>query len=321
LEKGNCLRTLEGHIGAVEDVNITPDGRRVVSGSEDKTLRVWDMESGKCLGVLAVTAPVTAVASSSGLLTIGTETGEVYSVDMYSFSPGPAVVPDTSDSAYEALLRRGLDRSRCEKTPDHGETLAHLTALVVHLERMGRTDEARSLHPTGNDLVKGRAAALQAYLAGDYARAEPVLRSLIVNGFEIPGMRCHLGRILLIQDRFEETLKEATAAWNHRAEAPAYIIPRILWLELALLCVSLDEKEAGIQAAPVIIGRLKTALACEGAHMEWTMDPVLEHLQPRVSTEQHRLLAALVAALNDAKNLPVLEQFPAWRAAQPQPLE
>jgi hypothetical protein len=43
------------------------------------------------------------------------------------------------------VLRRGLDHSRREKGPDHEETLAHLVALAAHLERMGRTDEARSL--------------------------------------------------------------------------------------------------------------------------------------------------------------------------------
>ena len=29
-----------------------PDGRRVVSGSDDKTLKVWDIETGKCVTTL-----------------------------------------------------------------------------------------------------------------------------------------------------------------------------------------------------------------------------------------------------------------------------
>ena len=33
------------------------------------------------------------------------------------------------------------------------------------------------------------------------------------------------------------------------------------------------------------------------------------------------LLAALVAALSDAANLPALEQFPAWRDAPAEPLK
>ena len=33
-------------------VSVSPDGRRAVSGSADKTLRVWDLESGACLRTL-----------------------------------------------------------------------------------------------------------------------------------------------------------------------------------------------------------------------------------------------------------------------------
>lgn len=44
--------------------------------------------------------------------------------------------------------------------------------------------------------------------------------------------------------------------------------------------------------------------------MEWTMDPVLTHLQPQLPAEQHALLAALVVALSAANHVPALEQFP-----------
>jgi WD40 repeat protein len=32
-------------------VSVTPDGRRAVSASHDKTLRVWDLHSGQCLTI------------------------------------------------------------------------------------------------------------------------------------------------------------------------------------------------------------------------------------------------------------------------------
>jgi len=44
--------TLKGHLSAVTCVAISPDGRRVVSGSRDKTLKVWDVATGKCLATL-----------------------------------------------------------------------------------------------------------------------------------------------------------------------------------------------------------------------------------------------------------------------------
>jgi WD40 repeat protein len=45
---GPLMRTLKGHVSRVTAVGLTPDGKQVVSCSEDKTLRVWDWESGEC---------------------------------------------------------------------------------------------------------------------------------------------------------------------------------------------------------------------------------------------------------------------------------
>jgi len=44
-----ALGTLEGHSDSVNGVAVTPDGRRAVSASDDKTLKVWDLESGRTL--------------------------------------------------------------------------------------------------------------------------------------------------------------------------------------------------------------------------------------------------------------------------------
>jgi WD40 repeat protein len=46
------VRTLQGHSDDVTAVALTSDGRRVVSGSRDKTLCVWDLESGQLIRTL-----------------------------------------------------------------------------------------------------------------------------------------------------------------------------------------------------------------------------------------------------------------------------
>ena len=40
------VRTLEGHTSLVDEVAVTPDGTKAISASWDKTLKVWDIESG-----------------------------------------------------------------------------------------------------------------------------------------------------------------------------------------------------------------------------------------------------------------------------------
>ena len=46
------LRTLTGHTDTIYALAIAPDGRTALSGSDDKTLRLWDLASGSMIRTL-----------------------------------------------------------------------------------------------------------------------------------------------------------------------------------------------------------------------------------------------------------------------------
>ena len=48
-----CVMTLAGHTQGVTSCAYSPDGRRIVSGSADRKLRVWDAETGATISTLA----------------------------------------------------------------------------------------------------------------------------------------------------------------------------------------------------------------------------------------------------------------------------
>jgi len=46
-KRGKQLRVFEGHTDKLRTVRFSPDGRRGLSGAEDKTLRLWTWKTGK----------------------------------------------------------------------------------------------------------------------------------------------------------------------------------------------------------------------------------------------------------------------------------
>ena len=70
----SCLQTLEGHSSSVMSVAFSPDGQTIVSGSEDKTVKVWEAATGSLQRTLeGHLSYVTSVAFSPDGQTIVSE--------------------------------------------------------------------------------------------------------------------------------------------------------------------------------------------------------------------------------------------------------
>lgn len=63
---GECLQELKGHTDYVTSLALTADGKRLVSGSYDKTIRLWDILTGKCLAILSDHARINIVRFAPG---------------------------------------------------------------------------------------------------------------------------------------------------------------------------------------------------------------------------------------------------------------
>ena len=48
-KKGDCVKTLRGHTNLVAAICFSPNGREAASGSDDRSVRLWDLQTGKML--------------------------------------------------------------------------------------------------------------------------------------------------------------------------------------------------------------------------------------------------------------------------------
>jgi WD40 repeat protein len=126
---------LGDHKNFVVAVAVTPDGKKVVSGSADQTLRVWDLESGQCLATfeghtggvqaVAVTPDGKMIVSSSVDMTLKVwdlESGQcIFNLIGHSgYGGGLAITPDgkkvVSGSGDKTLKVWDLESGQCLST-------------------------------------------------------------------------------------------------------------------------------------------------------------------------------------------------------------
>jgi WD40 repeat protein/serine/threonine protein kinase len=134
LEGCRCLRTFEGHADRVNSVCLSANGRYALSGSQDKTLKLWDVESDRCIstfeghtfwinsvclsgdgqqalsGSLDSTLKLWDVESGRCLRTF---VGHTASVNSVSLSKNAQYALSASGSAFEGLKLWNVESGRC----------------------------------------------------------------------------------------------------------------------------------------------------------------------------------------------------------------
>ncbi len=252
--------------------------------------------------------------------------------------PGGESHPDTSNSMIslalimmrqkqldeaESLVKRAIAGREKSLGKDDEGTLEAVELLATIYRRADRLEEADVLSDRIIDaglrngdpavLLSYRQEAYSLFARGQYLRAEKMLRRLLDRGFEMAGNRCHLARILLLTDREQEARQVIAQAWEHHGGAPAYVVPRILWFQIAFTRISTEERVKADTHFNMLVGKIKTALQNEEAFKEWAMEPVLEQLKLKGAPLDFELLSTLISVLNNSAKLPTLDAFPAWR--------
>jgi hypothetical protein len=153
-----------------------------------------------------------------------------------------------------------------------------------------------------------RQDAADRILSGDYAGAEAIVRGLLQEGFMVPSSHCHLARALLMMNREGESREEINQAWAVREQAATYVVGRILFFQ----CVFAMFDGAAITP---IVREIRATLRDPDAHLDWTIQPMLDHLRQRLGETNYRFLGALGEALCDRGAMRRLDEFPQWRDA------
>jgi hypothetical protein len=71
------IKAFKGHGCSIRALTTTSDGHKIISGSLDGTLKIWDTETGEELATFKSESPITSVAVSKDNIIIGGDSGSI----------------------------------------------------------------------------------------------------------------------------------------------------------------------------------------------------------------------------------------------------
>jgi WD40 repeat protein len=95
LASGKILKVLEGHSGPVTGAAFTADGARLVTGSSDKSFRVWSVKDQQQIASIETPAAVSSIAivGEGKLVAVGGEDHVIRLWELAAAGPGEAMKP------------------------------------------------------------------------------------------------------------------------------------------------------------------------------------------------------------------------------------
>jgi WD40 repeat protein len=130
---GRRLRTLTGHGEGVSGLAFNAAGDRLLSGSLDRTVRMWNVADGQQVGTLQTSSPVTAIA----LMLEGTQVAVATDDNVIRTwpLPGSPAVPQTADAAASAATPPAAAQP-IKQFVGHAARITSLVPIDTHASRL-----------------------------------------------------------------------------------------------------------------------------------------------------------------------------------------
>ena len=117
MESEALIMVLTGHTGPVRSCAISPDGKTLASASNDKTVRMWNVTTGKQISVYPCFGELNRCSFSpfGKTLAAGGGGGNVYILDLIGFEFRPFGIDSEADSLTEQDPERFPSKNKNQK--------------------------------------------------------------------------------------------------------------------------------------------------------------------------------------------------------------